>query len=231
METLSTPRCIGFIMDGNRRWAKAHNLPTLEGHRKGGEVLLNTIRYVRDREIPHAVFYAFSTENWKRSEAEVADLMKVFLWGADTIVKSLLSENTAEHTVQFRFIGDVDRFPKDVSDRLRALEQAYPHATTTIWIAVSYGGRAEIVSAVNQAVTTGTSVTEESFPSLLMTAGMPDPDMIVRTGGAERLSNFLPWQSVYSELLFIDTLWPAIDTDALDRIFEEYARRIRNFGV
>lgn len=229
MET-KTPQCIGFIMDGNRRWAKNKNQPTLAGHKKGLEVLLEAIRFVRDKEIPHAVFYAFSTENWKRSEREVGYLMKLFRTTIDRIYQEFLD---AETPVKIRFVGQRQAFSKDLQsemDKLEAINEDNRDAKTTIWLALSYGGRAEIVEGVNQAINKGKLVTEDSFKELLWTADLPDPDIIVRTSGEQRLSNFLTWGSTYSELYFIDKHWPALTKDDFEDILHEYAKRERRRG-
>lgn len=219
-------QCIGFIMDGNRRWAKAQGLPTLEGHQKGGEVMRDSIKWVQEACIPHAVYYAFSTENWQRSEAEVSYLMNLF--------SIELERQLQEKNIRVRIIGRREDFTTDLQQQIDELErmgEEYKNVSTTIWVALSYGGRAELIEAINQAVAAGETVSEESFERLLSTADMPDPDMIVRTGGEHRLSNFLTWRSVYSELYFIDTYWPALTKDDFKDILSEYETRERRRGV
>lgn len=221
------PACLGFIMDGNRRWAKEQNLPTLEGHRRGLEVFLDVVRFVRDEHIPHAVFYAFSTENWKRTEVEVVYLMTLF---GELLTR--MTEQLTEEGVRVRIVGRREDFSEDLQTRMNELEEkSSPYTKTTIWIALSYGGRAEIVSAVNAAIEKGESVTEQTFEQLLWTADMPDPDMIIRTSGEERLSNFLTWQSAYSEFYFIQKHWPALTKSDFDDILAEYAKRERRHGA
>lgn len=215
------PTCVGFIMDGNRRWATERGLPTLNGHTAGVQIFFDSIQWVQDAHIKHAVYYAFSTENRKRSPEEVAYLLELF-------AKAL----TEMPTVRVCFIGERTQFDLSLQEQMVALEMnglAHPD-TLTIWIALSYGGRAEIVAAANAAVTNGTAVDEATFGSLLWTAGMPDPDLIIRTGGAMRLSNFLPWQSVYSELMFTETFWPAFTKDEFTRMLAQYGERTRRFG-
>ncbi len=213
-------------MDGNRRWAKEKNLPTLEGHRKGHEVFLDCVRFVRDQHIPHAVFYAFSTENWNRSEEEVAYLMQLFAQVIENIKKGV-----DEERVRVRIVGNRSDFSEELQTAMTELEEdSAKYTETTIWLALSYGGRAEIITAVNQAVENGTKVTETDFQKLLWTADMPDPDMIVRTSGEQRLSNFLPWNSVYSEFLFLDKHWPALTKSDFDGILNEYESRDRRKG-
>lgn len=223
----SKPTCLGFIMDGNRRWAKEQNLPTLEGHQKGLDVFLDVVRFVRDEEIPHAVFYAFSTENWKRAEAEVSYLMSLF-----SSLLARMSQELTEQGVRVRIVGRREDFSAALQGQMIELEEkSSRYTTTTIWIALSYGGRAEIVEAVNRAVKIGKEVDEASFERLLATADMPDPDMVVRTSGEQRLSNFLTWRSVYSELYFIEKHWPALTKADLKDILVQYAKRERRQGA
>ncbi len=221
------PQCLGFIMDGNRRWAKEQNLPTLEGHQKGLDVFLDIVRFVRDEEIPHAVFYAFSTENWKRKEEEVSYLMGLF-----SSLLAKMAQDLAEQGVRVRIVGRRQDFSSELQTQMNELEEkSKDYEGTTIWIALSYGGRAEIIEAVNAAVAKGQVVDEDSFEKLLWTADMPDPDMIVRTSGECRLSNFLTWKSVYSELYFIEKHWPALTKDDFKDILLQYAKRERRQGA
>lgn len=224
--------CVGFIMDGNRRWATTQNKPTLEGHKKGAEVFTEIAKAVRDRNISHAVFFAFSTENWHRSEEEVSYLMELFHDALDNAEKKL--NDDAEKKVRLRIVGRREDFAPDLQERMTALEMKsdeFENVTTTIWIALSYGGRAEILDAVNQAIAAGEPVTEDTFNDLLWTADMPDPDLIIRTSGEQRISNFMTWKSVYSEFFFIDTLWPAFSTTELDSILDDYQNRHRRNGT
>lgn len=219
-------QCLGFIMDGNRRWAKEQGLSTLEGHQHGHEVFKECVEWVRAAGIPHAVFYAFSTENWQRSEEEVAYLMQLF----KQVLKDLLQKAT-EKQVRVRIIGRRDDFAPDLQVLMREVEeQTAQYTATTIWVALSYGGRAEIVEAVNEVVRQGKEVSEAEFAQLLWSADLPDPDLIVRTSGEQRLSNFMTWQSVYSELLFLDKHWPALTQDDFDGILAEYEQRERRKG-
>ena len=214
-------------MDGNRRWAKKNGLSTFEGHKQGHEVYQDFVRYIRDAKIPHAVFYAFSTENWQRKKEEVDYLMQLF----ESMMKRLLGEIN-EKKVRVRIIGRRSDFSAEIINLMEEVEEkSKAYNSTTIWIALSYGGRVEIVEAVNKAVAKGEEVTEDTFDKLLWTAEMPDPDMIVRTSGEHRLSNFLPWQSVYSEFYFIDKHWPALTKDDFEDILSEYEKRERRKGV
>ncbi len=216
------PTCVGFIMDGNRRWATEQELPTVNGHEKGAEVFFAVVDWVREYHIPHAVFYAFSTENWKRSETEVAYLMNLFSHALGDI-----------HAVRVKIIGERELFSPELQTKMRDLESKSEtvESETTIWVALSYGGRAEITAAVNEAVRLGAPVTSDSFGQLLWTTGMPDPDLIIRTGGDMRLSNFLPWQTVYSELMFTNTYWPAFTKEEFTRMLTQYGERKRRFGA
>ena len=219
------PECIAIILDGNRRWAKKKNLPSLEGHRQGVERLREAACWVRDRGIEHLAVYAFSTENWNRSKKEVSYLMKLFRIMAEELFAKL-----AEKNIRIRFAGERGRFDaKMQSIMLRAEEMSMKNKALTLWVCLSYGGRSEIVAAANAAAAEG-SVTEETLAAHLWTAGMPDPDIIIRTGGDKRLSGFLTWQSVYSELFFIDEYWPDFSETILDSILNKYKERDRRMG-
>ncbi len=225
METERMPACIGFIVDGNRRWARAHNLSAHEGHEEGAKKIRAVIEWSQKHGIQCAMFYCFSTENWNRSPEEVAALMTLF----ETELAKLV-ENIDEN-VRVRFIGDRTRFSEATQKHMHMLEtKTVARTGMTAVIALSYGGRAEIVRAVARVHEAGIAVTEETLSSSLDTAGMPDPDVIVRTSGEKRLSNFLPWQSVYSELFFIDTLWPDFTEAEFEDILNQYAMRDRRKG-
>jgi undecaprenyl diphosphate synthase len=232
MSSLEGISCIGFIMDGNRRWAAAHGKPSLEGHKEGTETFTTIARAIRDRRIPHAVFFAFSTENWKRSDEEVAYLMSLFGDALDDAERRL--NDDSERKVRLRFIGRREDFTRELQERMQQIEErseSLANTATTIWVALSYGGRAEIIAAVNAAIATGTPVEEATFNELLWSTELPDLDIIVRTSGEQRISNFMTWKSVYSELFFTDTYWPAFTVDELDRILDEYAQRHRRHGT
>lgn len=232
MEKSHLPTCLGFIMDGNRRFATSQGKDTLAGHTAGSETFQNVVAWVQAAGIPHAAFYAFSTENWQRSKPEVEYLMDLF---EETIRQLIAKQAEAEakngEGVRVRIIGRRTDFSATLQQLMTELEvRTAKYVGTTIWLALSYGGRAEIIDAANQAITRGESVTEETFVQLLWTADMPDPDMIVRTSGEQRLSNFLTWRSVYSELYFIDKNWPALTKDDFEDILKEYATRERRRG-
>lgn len=221
-------QCVGFIMDGNRRWAKAKGLPTLEGHARGYDQLKDVISCVYDMHIPHMVCYAFSTENWKRTENEVGYLM-CLLENAIRELPAILQKEKKK--INIRIIGERTQLPSGFVSAIEKVEkQNILEPELTVWVALSYGGRLEIVDAVNRAIAKGEPVTEESFGKLLWTSGMPDPDIIIRTSGEKRTSNFLLWQSAYSEYFFTDTLWPDFGKEEFERMLEEYGERERRRG-
>ncbi len=218
-------RCIGIILDGNRRWAKERGLPQFEGHRRGFENLKSAARWVRDRNIPHLVVFAFSTENLNRTEEEVSYLMNIF---RDAIKSS--SDELGKEGIRTRFIGERERFAQDIQDGMREAEEKTAHNTRmTLWICLSYGARAEIAAAAKAAATDG-DITEETLRAHMWSADMPDPDIIIRTSGEKRLSNFLLWQAAYSELFFIKPHWPDFSEKILDEILTEFESRERRHG-
>lgn len=219
--------CVGIIMDGNRRWAKENGLSPYEGHSEGYKKLKEAVRWAREASIPHVVIYAFSTENWQRSEEEVGYLMRIFRSILENEVKKMI-----EDRVRVRFIGDLSRFSEDIRNMMRDMETETAETyDITLHLAMSYGGRTEILSAVNALLKEGAGpVSEEVFSKKLWSHPMPDPDLIIRTGGEKRLSNFLPWQSVYSELFFTDTKWPAFTKEEFDAILAEFSTRERRRG-
>lgn len=224
MET-KIPKCIGIMLDGNRRWAREKGISQLEGHRMGLQTFKEAVFFIRDRKIEHLVVYMFSTENWNRDSKEVSYLMDLFREAIKTQVKSWQEEG-----VRVRFVGQRERFSPDIQEAMKNAEDKTAHnSRITLWACLSYGGREEIVIAANKASTEG-QITEESLARNLWTSGMPDPDIIIRTGGEQRLSGFLPWQSVYSELFFIEEKWPDFSEKVLDRVLNEYAERERRMG-
>lgn len=218
-------KCIGIILDGNRRWAKEKGLPSLEGHRRGFENLKTIAKAVRDRGIPHLVVYAFSTENWKRSDEEVSYLMDIF---REAIRAG--REELGKEGIRVRFVGQRERFADDIQMGMRETEEKTSGNTSmTLWLCLSYGARAEIVAAANAAAKAG-DITEESLRFHMWSAEMPDPDIIIRTSGEKRLSNFLMWQAAYSELFFVRQHWPDFSDQLLDEALSEYAARERRHG-
>lgn len=228
-EPTKVPQCVGMILDGNRRWAKARGIPKLEGHRAGYEKLKETARWAFEAGVKTLLVYAFSTENWQREADEVSYLMQLLKWALQHEVEIFMKEET-----RVRIIGDRARFSEDIQTLMRRVEEkTAQNKKGTIGILLSYGGRAEIVSAAKELARSAIApdaVTEEEFSKHLWTAGIPDPDLIIRTGGVMRLSNFLTWQSVYSELFFLETLWPDFTKEEFTSILSEYAERERRFG-
>lgn len=213
-------------MDGNRRWAKQQNKATLIGHQAGEVKFYEVAQWVKEVKIPHAVFYAFSAENWLRDKVEVTYLQELFL----AFTKKMIIE-VDDWQCRIKVIGNLKGFTSELKKAIMELElKSAQYNVTTIWVALSYGGRAEIVAACNQAISAGVPVDENLFAEYLLTNGMPDPDLIIRTGGEKRLSNFLPWQSVYSELFFTDTYWPAFTKEEFTRIVGQYGDRQRRRG-
>lgn len=225
---MERPNCIGFIMDGNRRWAKEKGLSTLKGHQKGFENFKDVVNWSIESGVKNLIFYAFSTENWKRNKVEVSDLMDLIGIAFTDI------DLVHKHKLRVRFIGQKGKFSGKIQKLLEKLEEdTKDYIEGALVIALSYGGRTEIVNAVNEIIKEGkdTEITEEEFESHLWTAGIPDPDIIIRTGEEMRLSNFLTWQSVYSELYFSATLWPDFDREEFNYILEEYSNRERRKGA
>ncbi|MCW9054828.1 MAG: polyprenyl diphosphate synthase [Candidatus Pacebacteria bacterium] len=225
------PKCIGIIMDGNRRWAKEQGLTSLEGHQRGYEKLKEVLGWAKDVGIENMITYAFSTENWNRSEEEVSYLLDLFRKMLTEELEELMKEDA-----RIIFAGDISRFPEDIQTSIAEVHKKTKDKTPfTLVVALSYGGRAEILRAVNEIVMNADSgdkhvVTEEEFARHLWTKDVPDPDMIIRTGGEWRLSGFLPWQSVYSELFFPETYWPAFTKEEFDGLIAEFAQRERRRG-
>ncbi len=222
---MAQPQCIGLILDGNRRWAKERGLPSFEGHSRGFEVLKEAVRWIHKRGIPHVVVFAFSTENWGRSQDEVSHLMNIFRTMIDDSSRELSREG-----VRIRFVGQRSRFDADLQEGMSRVEsESASNTTCTLWVCLSYGGRAEIIQAAQEAAKDG-EISEASLAERLWTSGMPDPDLVVRTSGEHRLSGFMTWQSVYSELFFVKPHWPDFNEALLDEILQEYAERERRHG-
>jgi undecaprenyl diphosphate synthase len=220
------PRCVGIILDGNRRFAKAQGLPQLEGHRRGASTLEKIVLHMRDRGIPHIAAYVFSTENWERSPEEVSYLMELIIEGAKEHITRLKEEG-----VRVRVIGERTRLSARVRAAIESMEEGSTEGhATTLWLCLSYGGRTEIIEAAQALAADGTKITEESLRDAMWSKEMPDPDLIIRTSGEMRLSNFLLWQAAYSELFFTDTLWPDFSPEEFDRILDEYGTRERRRG-
>jgi undecaprenyl diphosphate synthase len=220
------PKHIAIIMDGNGRWAKRRFLPRLEGHRAGGKAVRRTVEAARELGVRYLTLYAFSTENWNRPADEVSGLMKL-------LMEYLQGElpNLIKNKVRLRTIGQKDRFSPEIQQMLKdAEDQTTEGAELDLILALSYGGRQEIVDAINQAIKVGKPVTEESFRSFLYAPDVPDPELLIRTSNEKRISNFLLWQCAYTEFVYSSYLWPDFDKVELVRCIDEYRQRERRFG-
>jgi undecaprenyl diphosphate synthase len=219
-------RAVAIIMDGNGRWAARRGVSVAEGHRAGSRALRPVVETAIDAGVESLAVYAFSTENWARSGDEVSALMEIF---GETIDRELL--DLAEQGVHTQFVGRRDRAPDWLQAKMRELEEATSGETRlSLWIAFDYGGRAELVEAARRIAESGEDVDEEAFARHLYAPEMPDPDLVIRTSGELRVSNFLLWQSAYAEFVFIDTLWPDFGPDEFRAAIEDYASRRRRFG-
>jgi undecaprenyl diphosphate synthase len=221
---------VAIIMDGNRRWAAERGLPSEEGHDYAAmKVIKPIVERCVNLKIPYVTFWAFSTENWKRDEEEIRALFSIFRKGLRILGTELIKKGA-----RMKLLGEIDRFPKDIAQKaLDLIQRSQSNSVITVTFALNYGGRDEILRAVKKIVEKGykaSQVTEELFSSMLDTVGTPDPDMIIRTGGEQRLSGYLPWQSVYAELYFTKTLFPDFTIEEFDKAVEEYSRRDRRFG-
>jgi undecaprenyl diphosphate synthase len=216
-------------MDGNGRWAESRGLPVAEGHRAGTKALRRTVEAAIDLGIESLTVYAFSTENWARPPDEVDALMEIF---HETIDREL--PDLCKQGVRTRFIGRRDRAPDELRRRMDELEtETAANSRLELWIAFDYGGRAEIVDAARRLVEDGVAaeaVDEEALGRRLYAPELPDPDLLIRTSGELRVSNFLLWQLAYAELVFVDTLWPDFGDEDLRTALDQYARRRRRFG-
>ncbi len=217
-------------MDGNGRWAAARGLPVAEGHREGARALRRTVEAAVDLGIESLAVYAFSTENWARPAEEVASIIELL---DETIEREL--PDLARQGVRTRFFGRRDRVPAELRTKMANLEAETAHLDRLqLWIAFDYGGRAELVEATRTLLREGASpdaVTEEEIASRLYAPELPDPDLVIRTSGEQRLSNFLLWQTAYAELVFDETYWPDFGEERLRAAVEEYASRGRRFGA
>ncbi len=220
---------VAIIMDGNGRWARQRGLPIAAGHRAGTKALRRTVEAAIDLGIRSLVVYAFSTENWSRPPAEVDALMEIF---SETIDREL--PDLAKQGVRTRFVGRRDRAPEPLRRKMAAMEEeTSARDRLDLWIAFDYGGRAELVEAVRRIVESGAEpgeVDEELVASHLYAPELPDPDLLIRTSGELRISNFLLWQLAYAELVFVDRLWPDFGGADLRGALEDYATRRRRFG-
>lgn len=233
MDSENFPKHIAIIMDGNRRWARGKNLPVKLGHKAGADNLKEIAKYANKLGIKYLTLYAFSTENWKRSEEEVSGLMFLLKTYLDDFLKEVDTKN-----IKLRVIGDITRLSEGIQDSIKKCIQKTKNNTGLVLnIAFNYGGRAELVKAtkeialdVKNGKISEEDINEELISNHLYTADQPDPDLLIRTSGEMRISGFLIWQLSYTEFLFVNKYWPEFSTQDLDSAIEEYQRRNRKFG-
>ncbi|MEZ5099474.1 MAG: polyprenyl diphosphate synthase [Thermoleophilia bacterium] len=222
-------RAVAVIMDGNGRWARRRHLPPAAGHRAGTRALRRTVEAAIDLGVESVCVYAFSTENWSRPPEEIEALMEIFVESIDRELPDL-----ARQGVRTRFIGRRDRAPAALQAKMAELERATEGKDRLqLWIAFDYGGRADIVQAARRLVEEGVDprdIDENAIAQRLYAPDMPEPDLLIRTSGELRVSNFLLWQLAYTELVFVDVLWPDFGRRELERALDEYASRRRRFG-
>lgn len=228
--TLGLPQHIGIIMDGNRRWAKKQGLKALQGHDYVvNNVIEPLVERCIERNIPYITLWAFSTENWHRDQEEVMGLMNLFRQAF-----SRNAERLHKMGVRLRTVGDLSKFPQDIQENVtKWLADTASNTKITVTFALNYGGRDELLRAINgwhKTAEQNEELSDKVLSELLDTKDMPDPDLIIRPGGEQRLSGFLTWQSIYSELYFTDVLMPDFSPAELDKALEEYAQRSRRFG-
>ena len=232
VNTLPPPRHIAIIMDGNGRWAKKRGLPRTAGHSAGAEAFRRIANYCRTLGVEYLTVYAFSTENWKRSQEEVGGIMLLLRRYLEEAIRDM-----TKNRVRFRFFGDLSRLSPQLQKLCHDAENQSAEYDVQVNFCLNYGGRDEIVRAarifateVAEGKRKPEELTEELFSGYLYSAGVPDPELIIRPSGELRTSNFLPWQSAYSEYVFMDVLWPDFGPEDLDKAIEEYHRRNRRFG-
>ena len=225
----NTPTHIAFIMDGNSRWAKARNVSTAQGHQAGADNIRAVLNMLQKQGVAYMTIFAFSTENWSRPKKEVDNLMKIVSRTIDKEIDTFHQSN-----VRFQHIGDTTPLPKTLQTKINhAITKTQNNTGITLNIAFNYGGRQDIVNAAKTIAKQNIpsdQITEQSFTQFLYTKDIPDPDIIVRTGGHNRISNFLLWQCAYSELFFTNTLWPDLQEQEIKTIIQTYAQTKRNFG-
>lgn len=234
MEKTNIPNHIAIIMDGNRRWARERKIDYRLGHKEGAKTLEKIVRYSKKVGIKYITVYAFSTENWKRSEEEVGALMLLLKTYLDDYSKRADSEN-----IKVKVLGDISALSEGLQKSIKKCEERTKDNDGILFcIGINYGGRDEIVHAVKNIAEDVKNnkldvddISEKLIDDYLYTAGIPDPDLVIRTSGELRISNFLPWQIVYSEFLFLDKYWPDFSEEDIDLAIEEYQRRNRKFGA
>ena len=222
-----TPQHIAVIMDGNGRWAKKRSLPRIFGHKKGVDNLENMVLSCLEKEVKYLTVFAFSTENWRRPLEEVNFLMELFLNVLDKKIANLDKKN-----IRLRIIGERSRFAQTIREHIDKAEQLTANNTgMTLTIAADYGGKWDILQAVNKLIAAGkTHITEEDLSANLMLSDAPDPDLYIRSGGESRISNFMLWQMAYAEFYFTDVLWPDFDKKEFEKALESFKKRERRYG-
>lgn len=221
---------VAIIMDGNRRWARNQGLKATQGHTQAANNAIEPlIAECLKQKIPYVTFWAFSTENWKRDKQELSELFSIFRSGLINMAQKFIDQG-----VRLKILGDVSRFPQDIAKKtLDLVNQTKENNNITVSFALNYGGRDEILRAVKKILKKGIDpkkLDEKTFSSFLDTSDIPDPDLIIRTGGEQRLSGYLPWQSVYAEIYFTDTLFPDFTPEKLRLALEDFSQRDRRFG-
>lgn len=233
MEEINLPKHIAIIMDGNRRWAKDRNIETRLGHKQGAETLKKIAKYANNIGIQHMTVYAFSTENWKRTKEEVGALMALL----QLYVSDFLNDPDLEN-IRIKVLGDISKLDTGLQNSInKAIARTENNTGLILNVAFNYGGRDEITKAVQHIATKVKNnelsiedINEDTVSQELYTKGQPDPDLLIRTAGEQRTSNFLPWQLVYTEFLFIDKYWPDFSESDLDEAIEVFNKRNRKFG-
>ena len=223
------PNHLAIIMDGNRRWAILNNFPSYEGHRVGAKNLWSVIKNVQEHGINYLTLFVFSTENWKRSQQEILFLITLL----DQFLDDLKSK-IKDYDFKIRFIGDTSAFSKKIQRKILFInELTSKNSGVTITLALNYGGRYDIIYGVNKFLENKDNIkaiSQENFKDFTLNAGIPDPDLLIRTGGEKRLSNFLLWDLAYTELIFLPDMWPEFNKLLLENCLLEYSKRIRKYG-
>ena len=220
---------IAIIMDGNRRWASANNLPSYEGHKRGAENLWNIINNIQEFKLKFLTVFVFSTENWKRSSKEISFLMRLLNEFLDHTLTKI-----SDKSFKVRFIGDLAPFEKKIKDKIQTIQNnSQSNKGAVITLALNYGGRLDIISAINEILINNRNfkpISEKDFKKYTLNKDLPDPDLLIRTGGEMRLSNFLLWDLAYTELMFVPQMWPDFDKVILQSCILDYSKRTRKYG-
>ncbi len=220
---------LAIIMDGNRRWARSNNMPSYEGHRKGAENLWDIITYVQKLKLRYLTVFVFSTENWKRSTNEISFLMKLLNQFLNETISKIDKNN-----FKIRFIGDFLAFEKQIIDKINIITEISSNNTgVVVTLALNYGGRLDIISGINKILLNNKNIdqiNEIEFKKYTLNKDLPDPDLLIRTGGEMRLSNFLLWDLAYTELMFVKEMWPDFKKSILENCMAKFAKRTRKYG-